>query len=175
MPPAFLTKGSNRGRFETERGGDAARVKDTIQLLIALSGDAAVKHEARLRSGVARVMLDQPTEARADLEAALSSPDPAIRYVARLVLGAIEDHASRPLSALEHYRQAHQTIAASASSIALASLLYRLGRYSEAADVVAAFAQHEPPPDPWRLYGQRDYRFFPEFRAHMRQEVTRIR
>jgi tetratricopeptide (TPR) repeat protein len=174
LPPAYLTN-DMAGRFEIERGGSAAQTADTLKALASLFGDPSVSHEARLRSGVLRFLRGEVDESKTQLAQAVSSEDRTLRYIAYLMLGAIADRENRLPEALEHYRRAYETVAASASSIALASALYRTGRETEAADVIEKFNQREPQADPWRLYGQRDYRFLSEYRANMRNALLRLR
>jgi hypothetical protein len=151
--------------------GEDPYLNETGRDLATLFGDPAVGDEARLRSGVLSFLYGKRDEARTNLTGAAESSDAAVRYVAQLMLGAIEDQANRSNEAIEHYRAAHRSVAASASSVALAGALYRSGQASEAAEVLRAYDASLPPPDPWRLYSQRDYRRYPEFRSAMRKTV----
>ena len=156
LPPAYLLK-ADLGRFSSERPGDTEELDLTLSELAKLFGDAAVGAEARLRSGVLRFLRGQHAAAAADLGAAIVSTDPSILYVASLILGMIAEERNELGEALIRYRRAHQAVPASASSVVLAGLLYRIGREDEASTVLDAFARTAPPPDPWRLYGQRDF------------------
>jgi hypothetical protein len=175
LPPNNLVTGGSFYRFSIEGTGNVGRIQDTLRLLAVLFNEPAIEHEAHLRSGVVRLMVDQITEATTDLQRAVSADDPLIRNIAHLLLGSIDDRQRRWAEALRHYQAAHESVPASTSSIALASLLFRTGRETQAAEVVARFSQQEPPPDPWRLYGQRDYRFYPEYRSKMRQALLKLR
>lgn len=167
VSPGYLT------REQPTSWGQDTYLDETQADLAKLFTDPAVEHEARLRSGVMHFLRDQPAAARSDLGNAVAASDPAVRYVAHLVLGAIDDQAGRSSDAIGHYGLAHRDIPASASSIALAGALYRSGRLAEAAQVLASYEKAPPPPDPWRLYSQRDYRLFDAFRGGMRKAVLR--
>jgi hypothetical protein len=81
------------------------------------------------------------------------------------------ERTGRVADAIEHYQSAMRVVPATAASLALASALFREGRGSEAAQLVSTWASTPRPEDPWRLYGLRDYRLFPGFRADMRRMI----
>ena len=68
----------------------------------------------------------------------------------------------------------YNTIPAATASVAFASRLFRSGAAEEAAAVLRAFDSAPPPPDPWELYGQRDFRSFGVFRLDMRKAVAGV-
>ena len=63
---------------------------------------------------------------------------------------------------------------AQSATIALASLLFRDGRRSEAEKLTADMLAVEPRPvDPWRTYIHADDRFWPQLIARLRQEILK--
>jgi hypothetical protein len=173
LPLAYLTA-KMPGRFFLERAGDADQIDDTLRNLSALFGEPAVQSEARLRSGALRLLLGQPNDAKPHLSLAATADDQVVRYLAHLLLGAIEDHADRLAYAVQHYRDAYDIVPATVSSVALASALYRTGAEVEAAEILEKYDQHDPVADPWRSYAQRDYRFLPQYLAKLRQTLIAL-
>jgi hypothetical protein len=168
LPSAYLLRGQERVRLEGET--DSRDIATTLSSLAALFSDPAVGFEARLRSGVVRFMLAD-AGATDDLRLALGSKDAAIIVLARVMLGAVAESSGRLDDAVAEYRLAHTALSSSTSSVALAAALFRTGRPDEAEGVLQAYAQLPPRPDPWRLYSQRDYRFFDAYRKELRGAV----
>jgi hypothetical protein len=168
LPSAYLIR--TDGRFRLEGETDSQDVANTLRSLGALFTDPAVGFEARLRSGVLRFMLADDNST-GDLRLALGSTDPGIIGLARLMLGAVAERSDRLDEAVAEYRLAHSALSSSTSSVALAAALFRTGRPDEAAEVLQAYARLPPRPDPWRLYSQRDYRFFDAYREELRRAV----
>ncbi|HET9268446.1 MAG TPA: hypothetical protein VFO31_09785, partial [Vicinamibacterales bacterium] len=84
-------------------------------------------------------------------------------YLARYFRGQAQERQKRPADAEKAYRGALATIPkAISATMALAALLARDGRTSEASSLVEAALTASPPPvDPWRTYGAADDRFWP--------------
>lgn len=170
MPPAYLSQ-TTAGRFTIDVGG--AGLDGTLRLLAALFDDPRVGPEARLRSGVLKFERQNLGSAREDLRHADTAEDPAVRALAHLMLGTIADRADDAEEALRRFRLAYDAVPSSASSVALATRLYRSGRIEDAMVVQRAFERATPGPDPWDLYGQRDFRFFGAYKEQMRRAVTK--
>ena len=149
-------------------------IDDSLQLLSKLFDDIAVGAEARLRSGVLRFVRQDVSVARTDLEHAEQANDPSVRHLAQLMLATIADQAGDSREALRRYRLAYDTVPAASASIALAGRLFRSGAVDEAAAVLRGFDSAPPPPDPWELYGQRDFRSFAAIRHEMRKAVADV-
>ncbi len=90
------------------------------------------------------------------------------------MLGTIADQAGDASEAVRRYKLAYDTIPAATASVALASRLFRSGAVEDAAAVLRTFDSAPPPPDPWELYGQRDFRSFAVFRHEMRKAVAGV-
>ena len=126
-----------------------------------------------MRSGVLKFLRDDPAAASEDLRYADNAEDTAERALAHLMLGTIADRVDDKEEALRRFRLAYKIVPSSTSSVALAARLYRSGLAEEALAVSRAFDAAPPSPDPWDLYGQRDFRFFGAYRDQMRGGVTK--
>lgn len=171
LPPGYLVSPS---LLRIEHQFERQIIHDSLQRLSELFDDPAVGAEARLRSGVLRFVREDVTVARTDLEHAELAEDPFIRHLAHLMLGTIADQAGDRSEALRRYRLAYDTVPAATASIALASRLFRSGATEDAASVLRAFDSEPPPPDPWELYGQRDFRSFAAIRHELRKAVAGV-
>ena len=171
LPPGYLVYPAP---LRIEHQYEREIISDSLQVLSQLFDDPAVAGEARLRSGVLRFVREDVTVARTDLEHAEQASDPAIRHLAHLMLGTIADQAGDASEAVRRYKLAYETIPAATASVALASRLFRSGAAEDAAAVLRAFDSAPPPPDPWELYGQRDFRSFGVFRHEMRKAVAGV-
>jgi VWFA-related protein len=169
LPPGYLVAPS---LLRIEHQYEREIINDSLQMLSELFDDPAVGAEARLRSGVLRFVREDVTVAGTDLEYAEQASDPGIRHLAHLMLGTIADQAGDSGEALRRYRLAYDTAPAATASVALASRLFRSGVVDEAAAVLRDFNSAPPPPDPWELYGQRDFRSFSVIRHGMRKAVA---
>jgi tetratricopeptide (TPR) repeat protein len=171
LTPAYLYR-ATAGRFAIE-DGDPRRLDTTLRLLAALFDDPSVGPEARLRSGVLKFLRENKAGALEDLKHADTAQDPAVRSLAHLMLGALADQAGDNREASHRYRLAYEAVPSSSSFAALASRLYRSGLAEESAMLLRTFEAAPPGPDPWELYGQRDFRFFSAYREQVRREVAR--
>ena len=170
LPPDYLFKNTAGGL--TINDVVSRQLDVTLRLLAALFDDSQVGPEARLRSGILKFQRDDP-QAAEDLRHADTARDPAVRSLANLMLGTIADRAGDGQDALRRFRLAYEAVPSSASSVALASRLFRSGQQEEAAAIQRAFDGALPAPDPWDLYGQRDYRFFGAYKAQVRRAVAK--
>ena len=171
LPPGYLVAPVS---LAIEHQYEREIITDSLQILSELFDDPAVGAEARLRSGVLRFVREDVAVARTDLERAEQAEDPSIRHLVHLMLGTIADRTGDSSEALQRYRLAYDTVPAATASIALAGRLFRSGAVDEAAAVLRAFDNAPPPPDPWELYGQRDFRSFRVFRHEMRKAVADV-
>jgi hypothetical protein len=171
LTPYYLTR-TTAGRFTIDN--HEKQVLDaTLTLLAALFEDPGVGPEARLRSGVLKFVREDPAAAREDLLRAATSGDPAVRSIAHLMLGTLADSVDNGQEALRRFRLAYDAVPSSASSVALATRLYRSGLTDEATNVLETFEAAPAGPDPWDLYGQRDFRFFGAYKDQMRRAVAK--
>jgi hypothetical protein len=84
-------------------------------------------------------------------------------------------HAKRSADAERAYRGALAAVPGSqAASVALAALLFRSDRRSEASELITSMlARHPPVADPWRSYAHADDRFWSLLITRLRGEVRR--
>lgn len=156
------------GREERDAGEAAIR---TMKKFVS---DPVVGPEAHLRIGHISYCLGNPTAANTHYEAALQGTrDPFVRYLVHFFTGRMHDAAGRRQDAAAAYRQALavQPLVQS-GTVALAATSFLDGKPREAHDILnAAFAARPRPPDPWRLYGYGDYRFWPELIGQLRSRL----
>lgn len=169
LPPGYLVAPAP---LRIEHQYEREIIHDSLQMLSELFDDPAVAAEARLRSGVLRFVRDDIDVARTDLQHAEKADDPFVRHLAQLMLGTIADQTADSSEALRRYRLAYDAVPAASASVALASRLFRSGAVDEAAAVLRNFDSAAPPPDPWELYGQRDFRSFSVARHEMRRALA---
>ena len=171
LTPYYLNK-QTYGRFEID-DYETPLLDATLRLLAALFDDPRVGAEARLRSGVLKFMREDTAAARVDLLRATSADDASVRSLAHLMLGTIADQADDGQEALARFRLAYEAVPSTSASVTLAARLYRFGRTDEATAVLKAFEAAPPRPDPWELYGQRDFRFYGAYREQVRRAVLK--
>jgi hypothetical protein len=169
LPPGYLV---SRHPWTLDYQDDQRLMDGSLQMLTELFDDPALSAEARLRSGVLRFLRRDVTVARTDLAHAEQADDAAVRSVAQLMLGAIADQAGDSKEALRRYWLAWDAAPAATTSVALASRLFRSNATEDAANILRQFASSTPLPDPWEMYGQRDFRFFDAYRQQMRWVVA---
>ena len=171
LPPGYLVTGDT---WKIDYAEETPIMDSSIQILTELFNDPAVGAEARLRSGVLRFLRDDVAVAQTDLSHAEQADDPAVKSVAQLMLGAIADQAGDSKEALRRYWLAWGAAPSATASIALASRMFRSNAAGDAANVLRLFESSNPPPDPWELYGQRDFRAFTVLRNELRRSVARL-
>jgi tetratricopeptide (TPR) repeat protein len=132
--------------------------------------------EAALHLGRIRMLEGREAEASALFERASASKSPAVSYLAALFMGAYAERASRWDDAERRYREAVARFPAGQSApLALAQLLDRRGRASDAGQVLAGMLGRPPGRllDPWWVYfGEAGFESSFEI-AMMRAEVIR--
>jgi tetratricopeptide (TPR) repeat protein len=101
--------------------------------------------------------------------------DPWVVYLARYFKGQALERRKRPADAERAYRAALAAgPGAQSASVALAALLVRLERRTEASDLITAMLARRPRAvDPWRGYAHADDRFWPLLIARLRAEINR--
>jgi tetratricopeptide (TPR) repeat protein len=146
------------------------------QIFELLQDDEQVGGEATVRLGLIRLRSNRAAPALALFEAAEHrTREPFVVYLARYFRGQALERLKRDADAALAYRGALAAMPhAQSASFALAALLAREGRRSEAAQVVDAALSTVPRPvDPWRAYGAADARFWPELIEHLHAEIRR--
>jgi tetratricopeptide (TPR) repeat protein len=137
-------------------------------------GDPAVGAEAQLRIGHLYYCIGNPKAAVSHYEAALrTTRDPFLQYLAHFFTGRLHEAGGRRQDAAAAYRQALDVQpSVQSGTMALAGTLFLDEKPSEAYALVnAAFTATPRPPDPWRLWGYGDYRFWPDLITELRREI----
>jgi hypothetical protein len=132
--------------------------------------------EARLRLGALQLRQGRHDRAVETLdEVERRTRDPWLLYLARSFRGQALERRNRAADAERAYRDALTIVpAAQSASMALASLLARTDRRTEAGEVVRQMLDRRPPAaDPWRSYVHADDRFWPVLIARLRAEIRR--
>ena len=157
--------------FVRPRQADAA-----IKVFEGLFRDDAVGGEANVRAGAIHARANRLEDAlEAFSRAERATRDRYVVYLARYFKGHALDRAGRTADAEAAWRGALAVIPqAQSATLALAGVLAKQGRRSEAGALVEAQLSTRPqPPDPWRDYAAADDRFWPELIAQLRAEIKR--
>jgi hypothetical protein len=141
-----------------------------------LRDDPDIGAEATLRFG--RISMLQRDDGRAEEAFARVESltrDPWVLYLARVFRGGVLERRGRVADAERSYRGALLAVPrAQAASTALAALLFKQDRRTEASHLVEDMLAASPvPADPWRGYTNADDRFWPVLIARLRQEIRR--
>jgi tetratricopeptide (TPR) repeat protein len=147
-----------------------------IRGLKKFADDSVVGPEAHLRIGHLYYCLANAAAADVHYQAALrGARDPFVRYLAHFFTGRMHEAAGRRDDAAAAYRQALDVQPrVQSGTMALAASLFLEQKPAEAYELVnAAFAVKPRPPDPWRLFGYGDYRFWPELIGLLRTHLKR--
>src|SRR5688572_27501794 len=158
------------------RGG-RARTTEAVNAFDRMKNDEVIGPEATLRLGVSRHRGGNPPAALelfAKVEA--STRDPYLIYLARVFAGQAHEATKRPIDAEASYRAALKTVPfAQTASFALAALLFRSDRPSEAARITESALSAQPQPvDRWREYGAADNRFWPVLIGRLREAMAGV-
>jgi hypothetical protein len=168
-------------RFPTEPRfklaiGIAEEVHDTRRAAVVfeqLVDDVDVGGEATMRLGsiaLGRGAVDDALRRFGSVES--KTRDPWVVYLARFLSGRAEERRNRTADAERHYRRALAVLPrAQSATTALATLLFKDGRKDQAAAMGAAMFGSGTTPDPWRVYGDGDDRFWPRLIARLRSEI----
>jgi tetratricopeptide (TPR) repeat protein len=164
---------------------------NALNVYRALDGDPDVGGEAVMRLGAMQVKrrglttvrfpgddkrTDSPSDALKHLERAETlTRDAYVVFLARYFKAQIFERQRRVDQAEAAYRGAVSAIPhAQSATVALAALIVRDGRRSEAHRLVRdMFAANPAPADPWRGYIHADDRFWPQLIARLRLEIQR--
>ncbi len=136
--------------------------------------DAAIGPEATLRLGALRLRSRNTTGAIELFDRVeRQTRDRYLIYLARFFSGQARERQNRPADAERAYRGALATVPkAISATMALASVLTRAGRMSEASTLVEAATTALPRPvDPWRTYAAADDRFWPILIARLHDAI----
>jgi len=164
---------------EAPAGTDARRAAlDSVAAeLEPLVSDPVVGAEAHLRLGDLQLRLgraDRAAEEFRRADAAASSKDPFVSYLARLFLAWTDARAGRIDDAERGYRSALEVVPRARSATTLLSaLLVMNGKLAEAEQVTAAFlaSPETPADDPWRQYPRGDFRAYLTLLTQLREAM----
>ena len=149
---------------------------DALAAYTAVADDPDVGGEASMRLGAMHMRRGRFAEAMRHLgRAETVTRDPYVIYLARYFKGQVLEQNSRSQDALNEYRGA---VAAwpngQAATIALAAILFREGRRTEAHERVSRMLAAGPARfDPWREYVHADDRFWPQLIGRLRAEIRK--
>ena len=158
--------------------GRIARRTEVFEAFDRMKDNEAIGPEAMLRLGVARYRRGQsPAALELFAKVEESTRDPYLVYLARVFAGQAHEASKRPIEAERAYRAALKTVPyAQTASFALAALLFRSDRPSEAARITESALSAQPQPiDPWREYGAADHRFWPVLIGRLREAIAGVR
>jgi tetratricopeptide (TPR) repeat protein len=153
--PAQVERGRRQVRlvFAEHRANAEARFREAVAL------DPG-HLEARVRLGWALVQRDRVAQAEPHLRCvAASQTEPTLAYVARLLLGRVQERAGQVEAARKNYEAASKLFPAARSPrFALAAMDRRLGRRADAwlavAESVTPPIQEQDRADPWWTFDQ---------------------
>jgi hypothetical protein len=135
----------------------------------------SVRTEALVRLAHARLMLDEPTAAVEALAGVQPSDDDDLAYLTHLFRGMALGRTNEPDAARAELSRALEIKPdAHSSTVALVTILARVGRLDEAEerrDRLLTLAA--PAYDPWWSYSQADYRHWPSRIAEVRRHLLR--
>ena len=177
-----LAQGIARDRFWSD---------DATQVYRALENDPDVGGEAMMRFGAMQMgrrrsniiypeslaaRSPSPSEALRSFERAEHlTRDPYVIFLARYFKGQVLEQQRRIEQAEAAYRGAVASIPqAQSATLALAALVFRDGRRTEAQQLVHEMLAANPRPvDPWRAYVHADDRFWPQLIGRLRAEILK--
>lgn len=136
--------------------------------------DPAIGAEATLRLGALRLRSRNTTGAIELFDRVeRQTRDRYLIYLARYFSGQARERQNRPADAERAYRGALATVPkAISATMALASVLTRAGRTSEASALVESAMTALPRPvDPWRTYATADDRFWPMLISRLHEAI----
>jgi predicted Zn-dependent protease len=148
-------------------------VDDATMAYMWLENDPDVGGEAMMRLG-AMVRRSNPGAAHEHFaNAETLTRDPYVIFLARYFRGQLFEQQGRVKDAEEHYRGAVAAVPrAQSATLALAALLAREGKRSEAQRLVRDMLEPDRAPrDPWRGFVHADDRFWLPIVARLRAEI----
>jgi hypothetical protein len=166
----------NVSRFVLAEGiaRDRDLADDAIRAYRALERDADVGGEALMRFGALQLRERKYPESLKSLERAETlTRDPYVVFLARYFKGQALERQDERKDAEAAYRGAVAAVPnAQSATVALAALVARDGRRTEAHRLVRDMLAADPAPrDPWRTYVHADDRFWPFLVARLRERL----
>jgi Tfp pilus assembly protein PilF len=155
---------------------DRAWTEDATQAYLALEKDPDVGGEAMMRFGAMQMRQRRSSEALRYFDRAEAlTRDPYVVFLASYFKGQLFEQQRSVRRAEESYRRAVAAVPhAQSATMALAALVFRDGRRTEAHQLVKQMLAAEPPPlDPWRTYAHADDRFWPQLIGRLRAEIIK--
>ena len=162
-----LAEGIARDRFWQD---------DAVQAYGALYNDPVVGGEAMMRMGVMFVQMGRREDALTHFDRAeFLTRDRYVIYLVKYFRGRIAEAQRRNVEAIDAYRGAVAAWPrAQSATLALASVLFQMGRRAEAQELAASMLEANPrPADPWREYVHADNRFWPLLIGKLRTEILK--
>lgn len=156
--------------------GQTAAAKLGVPALQSLISDPQYGDEARMRLGYVYWAMGELDKAREAETLVVAGTGPThVRYIAAFLLGQMEQTQGHIAAATDAFGVAQRLYpSAQSASFALASLLYRDGRVTEAEQLFAAAL---PGPtgavDPWRRFAEGDLPQLPVALATLREAIRR--
>lgn len=150
-----------------------AGLKEAQTIFSNLLDDTEVGPEAAMRLGVSEARTNQPAIALPHLQqAAESSHDAFVIYLAELFAGQTLERLKRTDEAEAAYRHALQVIPrAQSATFSIAALLAARGARAEASALIESSLAVPVVADPWKVYGDADHRFWAELIAQLRKAI----
>ena len=156
------------GNHEKDAGQTAIR---SLRRFLA---DPVVGPEAHLRIGHLYYCLGNSRDATRHYQAALrAARDPFVMYLAHFFTGRMSEASGRQDEAADAYRRALAAMPhVQSATMALAAQLFLDEKPGEAYQLLNASLTEKPrTPDPWRLFGYGDYRFWPDLIGQLRERI----
>ena len=155
---------------------DRAWPDDATQAYLALEKEPDVGGEAMMRFGAMQLRQRRLPDALKYFDRAETvTRDPYVVFLANYFKGQLFEQQRAMRRAEEAYRRAAAAVPhAQSATLALAALIFRDGRRTEAHELVKQMLTAEPPPlDPWRAYVHADDRFWPQLIGRLRAELIK--
>ena len=149
--------------------------EDAVQAYRALEKDPIVGGEALMRLGAMQMRARQFAEALKSFDRVETlTRDPYVVFLANYFSGQIyERQPNLRLAEIAYRRAAAAVPHAQSATLALAAIVARDGRRSEAQQLVREMLEvKEPPLDPWRRFVHADDRFWPQLVNKLRAEIA---
>jgi tetratricopeptide (TPR) repeat protein len=154
---------------------DRAWADDATSVYLALEKDPDVGGEAMMRLGAMQMRTAGAAALKSLERAETLTRDPYVIFLARYFTAQIFERQRRLDQAETAYRGAVAAVPhAPSATLALAALIFRDGRRTEAQQLVRGMLAAEPAPlDPWRAYVHADDRFWPHLLGRLRVEILK--
>jgi tetratricopeptide (TPR) repeat protein len=168
----------NEPRFLLAEGiaRDIDWTDDATQVYQALANDPDVGGEATMRFGAMRMRQRKFDDAIERFRRAERlTRDPYVIFLGRYFTAQMLERQGEREDAEDAYRGAVAAVPdAQSATVALAALIFRGGRRSEAQQLMERMLTADPAPvDPWRAFVHADDRFWPQLIGHLRAEISK--